>query len=422
MSTTEGNDEADPGGDKEGDKGGGERDCGDGRAWSRRGLIAGAAAAGIGAAAVLVFDGSEAGAANGGNVILGATNSATATTEITTTTGTGFVGATSDYGSAGLFGTSSGGNSAGVSASDTSTAGSASSAMEGYSVNNVGVTGIGYSESGIEPPLAGGVVGDTSIGAGVTGLSSSHNGVYGATSEAGYSGVAGTDASTSGGVGVTGTSTAGTGVGGRSTTGAAVSGVSVDNYGVVASGGLALLLLTPSGSVGPPPAGAHVVGELYTDTNGALYYCVDAGTPGTWLQVASAGPSTYAQGAFCLLPAPIRLLDTRLDATAPDHPGTPVIGGETITVPITGQSVGGISVPAGAVAVIGNVTAVGAATRGYLTLWPDGVTQPGTSSLNFPATTSVANGVTVALSVTGKLNIYASQTTDVIFDATGFIA
>jgi siroheme synthase (precorrin-2 oxidase/ferrochelatase) len=48
--------------------------------------------------------------------------------------------------------------------------------------------------------------------------------------------------------------------------------------------------------------------------------------------------------------------------------------------------------------------------------------QAETSSINFPATTSVANGVTVALSTEGKMEIYASQTTDVIFDATGFIA
>ena len=89
---------------------------------------------------------------------------------------------------------------------------------------------------------------------------------------------------------------------------------------------------------------------------------------------------------------------------------------------MTGEAVDSIVVPASAVAVIGNVTAVNAVAHGYLTLWPDGVTQPETSSINFPATTSVANGVTVALSTEGKMEIYASQTTDVIFDATGFIA
>jgi hypothetical protein len=50
------------------------------------------------------------------------------------------------------------------------------------------------------------------------------------------------------------------------------------------------------------------------------------------------------------------------------------------------------------------------------------VTQPGTSSINYPVSTSLANGVTVALGTNASLDIFASQTTDVIFDATGFIA
>jgi hypothetical protein len=74
-----------------------------------------------------------------------------------------------------------------------------------------------------------------------------------------------------------------------------------------------------------------------------------------------------------------------------------------------------------AVTVDGNVTAVNAVGRGYLTLWPATVPQPGTSSINFPISSSLANGVTVALSTAGVVNIFASQTTDVIFDATGFI-
>jgi len=138
--------------------------------------------------------------------------------------------------------------------------------------------------------------------------------------------------------------------------------------------------------------------------------------------VAAAGPPSYAQGAFCLLPTPIRLLDTRPHATAPTAPQAPITGGASIVVPVTGQSVGGVSVPAGAVAVIGNVTAVDAGARGFLTLWPDGVTRPETSSINYPPVTAVANGVTVALSPAGALDVYASQITDVIFDATGFIA
>jgi len=664
--TTEAIDGADPDGDTAVSDG---RDGDTGRAWSRRGLIAGVAAAGIGAAAALAADGSEAGAANGGPVLLGEANSATASTSITTTTGDALSGTSSAFGGAGVYGTSSGGLAEGVYGYDTSSAASGSFGVFGSSARNVGTYGLGESTSGISVPSTGGVVGDSSSGAGVTGLSSANNGVYGETTSdlinnsgvcgqdsstsggfgvngesqsgvgvyglsrggdgvqgtvltsnwagvhgigtevestgvwgqaggastslttglnagvfgdggvyvgvighsttldgidgqttaAGRSGVAGTDASTGGGVGVTGASTAGTGVAGTSTSGhgvvatgglapllltpaatpgaptagahsagelyvdshgvlfqcttagtpgtwvpvvttgalslgeanaasattsvttsvgiglagatsadggdgvagtdtstaggtgvsgmstagvgvsgsssdatgvvgaalgvgAGVKGLSTSGYGMVGTGGLAPLVLTPAAAPGAPTTGDHVAGALYTDSVGALFLCAAAGTPGTWVQL-SAG-TAYANGAFCLLPAPIRLLDTRLGATdAVSTPGIPVVGDSTLTLQVTGAVQYSISIPTGAVAVIGNVTAVNALARGYLTLWPYGVTKPSTSSLNYPEATSVANGVTVALSSTeGQLDIFASQTTDVIFDATGFIA
>jgi hypothetical protein len=139
--------------------------------------------------------------------------------------------------------------------------------------------------------------------------------------------------------------------------------------------------------------------------------------------VTSAGPTGFAQGVSCLLSAPIRLLDTRAAATdAVTEPKTSVTAGSTFKLQVTGQAQNSISVPENAVAVIGNVTAVDAAAHGYLTCWPDGVTQPPMSSLNFPAAAAQANAVTVALSAAGMMHIYASQTTDVIFDATAFIA
>jgi hypothetical protein len=91
-------------------------------------------------------------------------------------------------------------------------------------------------------------------------------------------------------------------------------------------------------------------------------------------------------------------------------------------VPITGEALGGVSVPVGAVAVFGNVTAVNAVSHGYLASWYDGATQPGTSSLNYQANTALADALTVALPAAGQMDTFASQSTDVIFDATVFIA
>ena len=202
-----------------------------------------------------------------------------------------------------------------------------------------------------------------------------------------------------------------------------MSGDSNSGYGVTASGGLAPLRLIPAATAGPPASSTHAIGELYTDSNGALFVCVSEGTPGTWIQVGG-GPTGYAQGVSCLLPNPIRLFDSRENdpPSAPARISGPVDGGLVQMLQITGTMVGGVSVPAGAVAVIGNVTAVDAISHGYLTCYPGGNTTPTTSSLNFPVSSSIANGVTVALSAIGQMDIYVSQTTDVIFDATGFIA
>jgi hypothetical protein len=74
------------------------------------------------------------------------------------------------------------------------------------------------------------------------------------------------------------------------------------------------------------------------------------------------------------------------------------------------------------VAVIGNVTGVDAVGTGFLTLYPSGATRPNASALNYLAANPVCNGVTVALSSTGAIDVYAATSVDVIFDVTGFIA
>jgi hypothetical protein len=435
---------------------------------SRRSVLralGGVAAGGVGLAIGSAFLGAEpAGAANGNAVLLGETNSATTMTEVTNTGGpaiygvdtgasgigfsdAGVVGDTNVDGGSGVVGVSSGGDGvdgftsvnefSGVAGFDDSpgggkgvfgtsgkgtgvwgqtaadlqsgVAGIDSSTGGGYGVYGESTEGIGVygtlaaGVSGLLDGDVAGVVGDSYTSDGVIGLSSSSDGVSGVTSATNWSGVYGLDSSVGGGHGVYGESTSG--------------------YGIKAQGGLAPILLSPSDSAGVPTSRLHSLGELYVDKNGVLYVCVAAGTPGTWVQVG-AGPTGFAQGVSCLLSIPIRVFDSRTSdpPAAPSRAAGPLSSGSTQTLQITGTSVGGVEVPADAVAVIGNVTAVDAVGPGYLTLYRYGVTTPGTSSINFPAKTAVANGVTVALSSAGKLDIFASQTTEVIFDATGFIA
>jgi hypothetical protein len=66
-----------------------------------------------------------------------------------------------------------------------------------------------------------------------------------------------------------------------------VTGNSTTGVGAVLTGGLAPLRLTPSGATGAPAASAHTAGELYVDSQGDLFYCTAAGTPGTWVQLSA---------------------------------------------------------------------------------------------------------------------------------------
>jgi hypothetical protein len=172
----------------------------------------------------------------------------------------------------------------------------------------------------------------------------------------------------------------------------------------------------PLGSVGAPAAGSHKRGEQVRDQNGALYICVADGVPGTWQKVAALD-SAYKGGAIGFLPAPIRLLDTRT--------GSAWTAGSNHTLQVTGVNVGGISVPAGAMGVVGNVTVVQPTGGGDLRLYPAGASLPGTSSINFAAGQIIANGVIVGLDSAGRFSIQvdmpAGTSANVIFDASGFI-
>ena len=45
------------------------------------------------------------------------------------------------------------------------------------------------------------------------------------------------------------------------------------------------IMIKPSTNPGAPTAGASFMGQLYVDRDGALYFCVKSGTPGTWKTV-----------------------------------------------------------------------------------------------------------------------------------------
>jgi hypothetical protein len=135
--------------------------------------------------------------------------------------------------------------------------------------------------------LGPGVLGKNTFG-GVGVRGEGLTGVLGDTSGATAQGVYGNNSSA--GDGILGDSSSGTGIRGRSFSGArgAVEGQHLGNgYGGLFPGGKAQLRLVPEDRSGRP-GGAHSKGEIYMDTNAALFVCVRGGTPGRWRNVSTS--------------------------------------------------------------------------------------------------------------------------------------
>lgn len=340
-------------------------------------------------------------------VLLNQTNSATATTEVSTSAGNGLEGNTTADGQAGVEGSDTsptggygvrgdsdqgigvygtlvddpsgllGSTVAGVVGDCHGRAGvlglsAVSVGVYGESTSLNGVYGtLSSGQSGLTAPQAG-VVGDSSLSFGVIGLSSGQSGVMGQTSSNGNAGVFGNDTSAGGGIGLFADS--------------------LNGIGVWAGGGLAPLRLVPAASAGAPSTGTHSQGEFYVDINAVLYRCVVAGTPGTWLPMYSVVP----------LAAPVRVLNTTNGTGGLTGPFNPD-GATQTTANLTG---GGSGIPAGAVGVVANLAISGNGNTlngdGYLTLFPAATTNPDTASINAGGDAfATSNGVTVALGTAG---------------------
>ncbi len=105
--------------------------------------------------------------------------------------------------------------------------------------------------------------------------------------------------------------------------------------------------------------------------------------------------------------APQRLVDTR--TSGPVTPAAPL----TVTV------VGG-PVPAGATAVMLNVTTVEPDAAGFLTVWPCDQAQPVVSNVNYTTGQIVPNAAAVKTSPTGTVCVASFAPTDVVVDRVGW--
>jgi hypothetical protein len=308
-----------------------------------------------------------------------------------------------------------------------------------------------------------GVIGATASGTGVRGGSTTGDGVIGVTGAASAYGVHGVtqdpngtaifgDAllpSGSAGTGVAGVSDKGSGLQGTANGAATAMGVvgqSSSGYGLVglsttgvdlAAHGTGRFLQTNTlAHAGPPTAsdGSFAAGEQIRDAAWALWLCTAGGAPGTWVPVAVTQPG-YLGGGLNLLPIPIRLLDTRAGApVGNDRPGVPIAYHGTLNVPAAGVTYQGQTIPSGATAVFGLLTAalapgVNCGDGSSAIAYAAGATRPAAVNVVFnPGDLHGAYTSDFALVRTGASGDFSlynqpinSVAVDYIFDCFGFV-
>lgn len=114
------------------------------------------------------------------------------------------------------------------------------------------------------------------------------------------------------------------------------------------------------------------------------------------------------EGTFVPI-APTRVYNTR-------DLSSPFTVGQTRSIPLAGGSTG---VPSDVYGVSANLAAVAPSANGFLKMYP-GIAVPKTSSLNFAAGKTVANGTMVGVNADGTVTATMSQASHLIIDVNGY--
>jgi hypothetical protein len=134
------------------------------------------------------------------------------------------------------------------------------------------------------------------------------------------------------------------------------------------------------------------------------------------VQLVADGSGYFPTGTFGTL-TPARNMGTRSNLGA----SGPVAPGSTVSLPVLGH--GGVPT-AGVSAVVLNVTVTDTFAPGYITVYPDGVSQPLASNLNFVAGQTVPNLVIAPVGADGSVDFYngSSNTVQVVADVSGYFS
>ena len=196
------------------------------------------------------------------------------------------------------------------------------------------------------------------------------------------------------------------------------------NVAVVPSGPLGYLTLWPTGQTQPLVSTLNSL-DGRVKSNAAI---VPAGTGGSINVFASNATAAVLDingyfvaatdsTALAFFPiTPCRIADTRNATGALGGPS--LAGGATRTFPIRSAC----NLPAAAQAYSLNFAAVPPGPLGYLTAWPTGQSQPGSSSLNAITGTVTANAVIVQAGTSGSVDVFASNATNLVIDINGYFA
>jgi len=118
--------------------------------------------------------------------------------------------------------------------------------------------------------------------------------------------------------------------------------------------------------------------------------------------------------------APARYLDTRPGEKTFDMQSAGVgraSAGQVVTVKVAGRG----AVPADAVGVVANLTAIAPGAPGFATMFPCGGTVPTASHVNYFAGEVVANNVVVPLNANGEVCIFTLAAADYAMDVNGYV-
>lgn len=183
--------------------------------------------------------------------------------------------------------------------------------------------------------------------------------------------------------------------------------------GVRAEGDRAALKLVPSSGDPRTSIGTHGAGEVYQDLQDNTWVCVTSGSPGKWRQLA--GPATT--GALHMLDIPKRVYDSRNGFDPTDVPKGKLNNGDERVI----DARHGDAFPPGVLAVMINLVATGTNGGGWLAAFKNGITFPGTSTLNWSAPNSIiANGATVAVDINDKFKVLCAGSCDFAVDVIGY--